>query len=749
MKKAIIQYILSALLILNINHLSAAMTANEYKNIIGRGMATDEAKNMDEQTMADFKARGFDNIRIRVDASKCYTDSHLDVVVGIVDRALAAGIVPIVAWNNNDAEARANNTDRTNFINWWTLVASKLADRSDRVSFNLMLEISDGSPLRENISVYESWTQGAVDAIRAISPTRVLILSSPDKKSTGLERIPSGIYQNDNYMMAEWHLYASGPNQNGGQKNWEGDGSDEDKENVTSIIDLATAFTSSSGIPTYFGAWMPYSQDGLITQYEAEAFGTFMLEQLSIAHIPWTVNAIGNLYDDENHEWRVIVDKDGTDYNMEILVDILMSVGTFLWDDNNGGDVPLGPSDLNATIASCSQIDLTWIDNADNEDAYKVKQSTDGGITYTLIETLPANTESYSVTGLAESTTYDLMVFAINSAGTSSRETITATTTDCYIPVYYTLTTNVIGSGSISPSGGSYLEGSSVTLTVTPTDNWSFESWSGDVTGTDETVTIIMDDNKNITATFIEDPIGDITVSLDPSDDAYVKSTVANTNFGGSDYLKVNADNKQAFMKFDLSTIGTVSSAELQVTSNGPGTVQLWKVVDDAWDEMSITWNTKLVNKVLLGTYVFPSASTQSLNVSYYINAHAEKDDAASFGLVEVNGTNVILDSKEGTNGPKLTVTHDGEPKNAGLFSSVYIKAYPNPSNGTVLLHINDVEFSGGTIKVVNTSGIVVDNFLINNTISELDLTNQPQGLYLLVISYNNQTFTENLMITK
>ncbi|MBN2166861.1 MAG: carbohydrate-binding protein [Marinilabiliaceae bacterium] len=69
---------------------------------------------------------------------------------------------------------------------------------------------------------------------------------------------------------------------------------------------------------------------------------------------------------------------------------------------------------------------------------------------------------------------------------------------------YYTLTTNVNGSGSVSPSGGSYASGSSVSLTATPASGYVFSNWSGDVSGSSNPATVTMNSNKAVTAVFTQ-----------------------------------------------------------------------------------------------------------------------------------------------------------------------------------------------------------------------------------------------------
>jgi len=70
----------------------------------------------------------------------------------------------------------------------------------------------------------------------------------------------------------------------------------------------------------------------------------------------------------------------------------------------------------------------------------------------------------------------------------------------------YTLTTAVIGSGSITldPSEGTYLEGTPVQLQATAISGWEFSYWQGDLSGTANPATVTMNSNKQITALFTE-----------------------------------------------------------------------------------------------------------------------------------------------------------------------------------------------------------------------------------------------------
>ncbi len=101
----------------------------------------------------------------------------------------------------------------------------------------------------------------------------------------------------------------------------------------------------------------------------------------------------------------------------------------------------------------------------------------------------------------------------------------------------YDLVITNVGSGSVAlnPSGGTYDEGTIVTMTAVPGDAyWRFSGWSGDLSGSANPATISMDDDKAITATFSEvdqyalviTNVGLGSVTLDPPGGTYYEGTI-------------------------------------------------------------------------------------------------------------------------------------------------------------------------------------------------------------------------------
>jgi hypothetical protein len=72
----------------------------------------------------------------------------------------------------------------------------------------------------------------------------------------------------------------------------------------------------------------------------------------------------------------------------------------------------------------------------------------------------------------------------------------------------YTLNVSVspVEGGSVTPGGGTYDEGTVVTLTAVPATGYSFDQWSGDVSGNVTSTNITMDTDKSVIANFIPSP---------------------------------------------------------------------------------------------------------------------------------------------------------------------------------------------------------------------------------------------------
>jgi hypothetical protein len=71
-------------------------------------------------------------------------------------------------------------------------------------------------------------------------------------------------------------------------------------------------------------------------------------------------------------------------------------------------------------------------------------------------------------------------------------------------PNTYTLGVNTVGSGTVlvNPNKVSYNPGETVQLTAQPAQGWVFDGWSGDLSGSTNPATLVMNSDKLVTATF-------------------------------------------------------------------------------------------------------------------------------------------------------------------------------------------------------------------------------------------------------
>lgn len=71
------------------------------------------------------------------------------------------------------------------------------------------------------------------------------------------------------------------------------------------------------------------------------------------------------------------------------------------------------------------------------------------------------------------------------------------------------------------------------------------------------------------------------------------------------------------------------------------------------------------------------------------------------------------------------------------------ISVYPNPSSGLVYLDIDGTSIT--EIKVLNLMGKII--YKSDEKVSSIDLFEKPKGIYLLLLTYNGQSFTKKIII--
>ena len=92
------------------------------------------------------------------------------------------------------------------------------------------------------------------------------------------------------------------------------------------------------------------------------------------------------------------------------------------------GLLPAAPTGMTAGAIGPSQIYLQWVDNSDNEDAFEIERSSDGG-RFVLIAAISAGTTDYVDSEVAPAKTHAYQIRAVNQSGASPYATVGAVPT--------------------------------------------------------------------------------------------------------------------------------------------------------------------------------------------------------------------------------------------------------------------------------------------------------------------------------
>jgi hypothetical protein len=174
---------------------------------------------------------------------------------------------------------------------------------------------------------------------------------------------------------------------------------------------------------------------------------------------------------------------------------------------------------------------------------------------------------------------------------------------------HYTLSASGTGPGTVTldPPGGSYPAGTSVTVTAVPDLDAAFTGWSGDLAGTTNPETVVMDAAKSVTASFatLHDVSVEISgpgsVTLDPPGGAYPAGTVVS--------VTATPDAGALFQGFGGSLAGTDSPQLLTVDGD--------ETVTASFEAPSYTLNVTTVSSGTVSidppTGPYPAGTTVTL----------------------------------------------------------------------------------------------------------------------------------------
>jgi uncharacterized repeat protein (TIGR02543 family) len=135
-------------------------------------------------------------------------------------------------------------------------------------------------------------------------------------------------------------------------------------------------------------------------------------------------------------------------------------------------------------------------------------------------------------------------------------------------PTYYTLTLAASGNGSTSPAAGttSYTSGTQVTVTATPASGYVFTGWSGAASGTGNPVTITVDGNKTLTASFA---LVDYTLTVNNAGGGSTSPAAGTYSFASGTQVMVTATPASGYVFAGWSGAASGTSNPVTITMDG------------------------------------------------------------------------------------------------------------------------------------------------------------------------------------
>ena len=256
----------------------------------------------------------------------------------------------------------------------------------------------------------------------------------------------------------------------------------------------------------------------------------------------------------------------------------------------------------------------------------------------------------------------------------------------------YTLDVTTVGQGSVTlnPTGGTYTEGTVVTITANPDTGWHFSGWSGDLSTMTNPVTLTMDGNQIVTATFAQD---EYTLALNTVDSGTVISDPAQSTYHYGDVVTLTAIPTTGWHFAGWS--GDLNSADNPETLTMDG----HKIVTATFSLTPPTTYTLDVNVEGQGT-TMPTVGSHSYISGTDVTVEAMPDDGWHFA-----GWNGNL---SGTTNP-VTLTMDADKIITATFAQdEYTLALHKVGSGTVIsepvqsiYHYGDVV----TLTAIPTTG--------------------------------------------
>jgi len=285
----------------------------------------------------------------------------------------------------------------------------------------------------------------------------------------------------------------------------------------------------------------------------------------------------------------------------------------------------------------------------------------------------------------------------------------------------YTLTINIVGSGSVvkDPNQSTYTYGTIVELTANADPGWSFNHWSGDLTGSDNPDTIVMDGDKTVTATFKEHTI----VSILPSAQIVGKGET----FDVSVYVEPGEP-------ITGITIGKLSFNATLIHANSV-------ILEGFFDPYNTTFSNGTINNIngeITNIYETTSPINNVSTDGYFCNISFTAQQ--EFGTSELDLEGVIIPDANGN--PASITVNDGEV----IIADKIPPQITNVAIQTTAPLDTDIGWENFSCTVTDNIGVdEVKLVLVGDTTTEYPMTKDGDDYYLNITISTADEYTYHI----
>jgi hypothetical protein len=261
----------------------------------------------------------------------------------------------------------------------------------------------------------------------------------------------------------------------------------------------------------------------------------------------------------------------------------------------------------------------------------------------------------------------------------------------------YTLSVSVSGGGSVSPSGGTFLSGTSVQLTATASNGWLFHHWSGDIAGSANPYSLMMNANKSVTAMFVQP----VAITGQPQNVSVPEQGTANFSITASGTAPISYA-----WRFNGMPITGATASSLEITNVQPLNGGAYDVV------VSNPYSSRT------STVAFLSVSCVGTNVVSVPTEAALRAAVAVGGNIRLcfNGTVTLTDAITVTKNVSLDARGVSVVISGGAVQRLFVVNNGVTFNATNLALIDGVTTNGGAaIRSIGGRVTLVDCVVSNH----------------------------------